>query len=429
MKLVRIYLVLFLVATALSCKKEHSREGSPLPDSWWQFNESEQVFKGPIDSAVVESATGIETLVIYGTSDDGLEGKFSLKIEREKIGEGFYDGSGIRFRYEVGDGYLSKDGASDFRVLITRIEGESISGTFSGVAVDGTGATHEIASGKFQCSFSRKQSPKHSLVVWSKELCGAANQLEVRIDNLSRFITNAFPAQPTCGSDGAAIFELDPGSYPVQVICGGDTAAYTAQVSDDECSFLEVDVYSDYLPLGKSSYWEYADKEDENVRQIFTAGDPVTLNNQDYTQLTGSRGVTYYFRKIGHSYFQYRELSFQDFVEDPPWVELVILKDNLAKGQTWETEPIDATINDAVQKIKMVSRIVDRDYSDVIHGVQYDNLIKVNTELFFSPDNGHGYATSGSAYETVFAKGKGIVSYADMDVAIEWGVKNIFLRP
>ena len=269
---------------------------------------------------------------------------------------------------------------------------------------------------------------ENKLTVWTKELCSANNQIEIRIQHSSAFITAANADQPSCGAAGTASFSLDTGEYAVQAICGSDTLVYDVNVTG-ECSYLEVQLNQDYLPLGKTSYWEYSDVHDQSVSQIFTAESDVVYNGNTYTKFSSSRGTDYYFRKLPHVYYQYRELSFQDFVSNPPMVELVILKDNLPKGGRWETEPLDVSISGVVRKIKMVSRIMDRDYSAIINGVEYQNLIKVNTELFFSPDDGNSYATSGSAYNTVFARGKGIVSYNDMDVAIEWGVKNIFLSP
>jgi hypothetical protein len=295
-----------------------------------------------------------------------------------------------------------------------------------------------LLSGSCKKEYSQEGSPlpqnhpdslaKNTLTVWTKELCSVNSKIEIRIQNSSGFITAANAMQPSCGAAGTASFLLDTGNYIVEAICGNDTLVYQANVNG-ECSNLEVALNQDYLPLGKTSYWEYSNMHDQSVSQVFTAESDVVYNGNTYTKLSSTRGNDYYFRKVPHTYYQYRELSFQDFVSNPPFVELVILKDNLPKGGRWETEPLDVSISGVVRKIKMVSRIIDRDYSDIINGVEYQHLIKVNTELFFSPDDGNSYATSGSAYNTVFARGKGIVSYNDMDVAIEWGVKNIFLSP
>jgi hypothetical protein len=292
-----------------------------------------------------------------------------------------------------------------------------------------------LLSSSCKKEYSKEGSPlpennpvQNKLTVWTKELCSVSNKMEIRIQDFSGYITAASTSQPSCGAAGTASFSLNEGDYSVKAICGNDTLVYQVNVSG-ECSYVEVELNQDYLPLGKTSYWEYSDVHDQSVSQVFTAESDVVFNGNAYTKFSSSRGNDCYFRKVPHTYYQYRELSFQDFVSNPPLVELVILKDNLAKGGRWETEPLDVSISGVVRKIKLVSRIMDRDYSAIINGVEYQNLIRVNTELFFSPDDGNSYATSGSAYNTVFARGKGIVSYNDMDVAIEWGIKNIFLSP
>ena len=268
----------------------------------------------------------------------------------------------------------------------------------------------------------------NTLTVWTKELCSVNSNVEIRVGNSSQLISASSASQPSCSASGTATFTLSPGNYTAEAICGSDTLTYQVNISD-ECTFLEIELNQDYLPLKKTSYWEYSDLRDQSVNQIFTAESDVVFDGNTYTTFSSSRGNDYYFRKLPHVYYQYRKLGFQDFVTDAPMVELVILKDNLPKGGKWETAPLKISISGVVQIIKMVSTIVDRDYSAIINGVEYQHLIKVNTELFFSPDNGNSYAISGSAYNTVFARGKGIVSYNDMDATIEWGVKNIFLSP
>lgn len=412
-----------------SCKKDHSREGTPPPEHAWQFFEFERQFGGPVDSATLETSGAGETLEVFGTSSGESGGKFYLKFQDDNIVPGVYEKEGIAFQYEDGTEFLSTSDTSRLILTITSISDSQITGSFSGIVTDRLGARHEISNGDFHSAIVRKQSSKQTLTVWSKELCGdLSSGIEVWIDNSPQYITKAFSAQPSCGEAGAATFSLEPGNYTVNVVCGIDTIPYNV-VLGSECQYLEVTLNNDYLPLVQNSFWEYADLHDDAVTQTFTANSLVDFNGETYTQMDGSRGDIYYFRKNAHIYYQFRRLSFQEFVADAPFVELVILKDNLAKGQGWESDPIDLEINANVRKVKMISRIIDRDYSDLIHGVRYDNLIRVNTELFFSPDNGQSYATAGSQFNTVFAKGKGIVSYNDMDVTIEWGIKNLFLSP
>jgi len=399
-----------------------------MDENSWEFREVDSFFNGPVDSAFFQSNSTQESLIIYGSSSDN-KGAFLLKITAGDITQGSYTGTGVQFQYsDQNTGVYRNGDFSDLIIIIDQIDDEHLSGKFSGSVMDSLQKPHTISEGKFRCAINQISSGKRSLTVWTKDLCNLNNSIEIVIGNQSRSITNASSGHPSCNDAGAANFSLDPGTYELMAVCGNDTLIYHVSL-DTDCSFLEVNMNDDYLPLGITSFWEYGNLKDVNVTQTFTADGEVDFNGITYTRLTGTRGNFYYFRKLPHLYYQYRELSFQDFVSNPPSVEIIILKDNLLKGQKWETVPLDIEISGVVQKIKLVSTILDRDYSAVINGVQYINLIKVNTELFFSPDNGNGYATSGSAFNTVFAKGKGIVSYNDMDVAIEWGIKNIFLGP
>ena len=80
-------------------------------------------------------------------------------------------------------------------------------------------------------------------------------------------------------------------------------------------------------------------------------------------------------------------------------------------------------------KVKLVSTILRRDYSDNIAGVAYNDLIEVQTEIFFSSDGGATYQSSGSSYVTVFAKDIGIVYYDDIDRGIQWGAYASSVNP
>ena len=108
---------------------------------------------------------------------------------------------------------------------------------------------------------------------------------------------------------------------------------------------------------------------------------------------------------------------------------MVILHDDYQVNQSWETPPIDIILSGIGVKVKLVSTITRRDYSDNIAGVNYDNLIEVQTEIFFSSDGGLSYQSSGSSYITVFSKDIGIVYYYDLDRAIEWGALASYIVP
>jgi hypothetical protein len=136
-----------------------------------------------------------------------------------------------------------------------------------------------------------------------------------------------------------------------------------------------------------------------------------------------------YYRKSAQVYYEYRKLDFQEFVSNAPSIEIEILHDDYTSGQSWESQPVLISFSGIPVLAKLVSTILNRDFTATINGTSYDDLIEVQTEIFFSSNNGNTYQSSGNSYLTVFAKNKGIVYYFDLNESIEWGVNNIFLNP
>ena len=116
-------------------------------------------------------------------------------------------------------------------------------------------------------------------------------------------------------------------------------------------------------------------------------------------------------------------------MQNPPSFEMVILHDDYQVNQQWETPPVDIILSGIGVKVKLVSTVLRRDFSENIAGVNYNDLIEVQTEIFFSSDGGGSYQSSGSSYVTVFAKDIGIVYYYDIDRAIEWGAYSTAVNP
>jgi hypothetical protein len=152
-------------------------------------------------------------------------------------------------------------------------------------------------------------------------------------------------------------------------------------------------------------------------------------DGRQYSRVITSLGDTFFFRKDQHDYYQYVTLDFQHSVDNPPSIEVVILHDNYEAGESWETPGEDIVLSGIGVKVKLVSTISRRDYSDTFNGVDYSDLIEVETEILFSADGGITYQPSGSSYTMVFAKGIGIVYYYDLDRDIEWGLKDYTINP
>lgn len=432
----------FLALTLIiySCRKEYSDEDGKIPgvvDLTWEFKEADQLYNGDMDSAYVQAAGSVKLLTAVGSgSIEG--GEILLQVLGENIEKGTYANQEVFFQYTENGSVVFQSSpvqTSNFSVNINELDSFTISGTFSGTVQDGQGNARTINEGKFTVQRKTSDQPvlTGQLTVWSKAICFDGSPIEIQVADQTGNITEPLSGEPACNTAGTASFTLNTGIYTVIAICSNDTIRYDITI-DESCTFLEVDfqhppLFEDYLPLTEASYWEYNDLADASVTQRITADGEEVHDGRLYTRMVSDLGDTMYFRKEQNIYYEFRQLNFQEFVDDPPSIEMVILHDDYDAGQSWETQGVDVILSGIGVKIKMVSRILRRDYDDTFNGTPYSDLIEVETEILFSSDDGNTYQSSGSSYRRVYAKGKGIVYYYDLDRTVEWGIYNIFLNP
>jgi hypothetical protein len=426
---------LALTFALISCKKDYSLEDGKVPgiiDATWEFKESGHLYNGEMDSAYVQSAAGFSALSMIGSGLQNQTGEIILQIIGDDITTGTYNSPDIFFQYSENGNILFQTipgQTSDFSITITEIDSSSISGTFSGSVLDAQGNSHTITDGKFTVSRTGNNNPFPTdvqLTVWSKGVCFDGASIEIKVASQTGYITDALLSEPECGAQGTATFTLPQGVHTLLAICGTDTLQYDINLVNS-CVKLEVDfthppTTEDFLPLTIGSTWDYKDLEPgASTSHRRTAVADTIIDGRMYTMVTSNLPDTSYYRKEEHVYYEYVTLDFNDFVENPPSFEMEILHDDYQVGQSWETPPIDIVLSGIGVKVKLVSTILRRDYSDNIAGVDYNDLIEVQTEIFFSSDGGATYQTSGSSYITVFSKTVGIVYYYDADRGTEWG--------
>jgi hypothetical protein len=426
-----------------SCKKEFSDEDGKVPgfiESTWEFKEAGTQFHGDMDSAYFHTAAGFNALSLIGTLPDGGNGEIILQVISENIVPGTYTSPGIFFQY-IENGsilYQTVPGqTSNFSITITEIDSVSVSGTFSGTVQDPQGNPHTIEDGKFSVAmtegYQQGPPPNGQLTVWAKEICFDGSSIEVKVKDQTGFISDALLTEPACGEQNTATFTLPQGLYTVTAICGPDTLKYDVNLNSD-CVKLFIDfvhppLFEDYLPLTHNSYWDYNDLSNSSTTQRATALGDTVIDGRLYTMVINTLPDTSYYRKEANVYYEYRTFDFNQYVINPPSFEMEILHDDYQVNQTWETPPIDLVLSGIGVKVKLVSTLTRRDYSDTFNGTQYDNLIEVQSEIYFSSDDGVTYQSSGSIYSTVYAKGKGIVYYYDLGRTIEWGITGLSITP
>lgn len=433
----------------ISCRKEKSVE-MQLPsdaDTQWEFQEGGAIFKGAMDTAEVVELSGMYTVMLSGVSDDG-DGILMMQIAAERINPGEYTSPLLLFRYIKTDGTVLFENtplqSNPFSIVINQLDSTTISGTFSGTVVDTSGNTTTITEGKFTALIDgaslKPQEPGGTgqLSVWSKTLCGNGGPIEVRIGDELKQITTVSASEPVCGSDAAATFTLSPGVYTVVAKCGDDSASVQIQILANNCTLLEVsfnapeELEGDYLPLKDS--WVYRDVNSADPRdttEIFTKGE-TEINGKTYTNFVNKDTKdTSYYRKAGGVYYEAIS-SAMDFDIDPPYAELVMLREDAAEGDSWVSNEYTVSFSAGVggsYPAKLKRTVTQRDFAAEINGRNYYNLIEVLTELLIKLPGRTEFEPSGSAYRTVFAKGIGIVYFEDLKESKAWGIQYYHVVP
>lgn len=231
-----------------SCKKEKSVEGGSGSgiSSQWEFKDSTLVFNGKMDTAYMQTAGSISSIVLEGTSTDGTS-DFYLEIFGINITKGTYKSPNVQFTYVVKGKVLYKSvpaNTDKFSVTITSIDANGISGTFSGDVEDILGNTKKITAGVFTGKFKSTTSPPPAgtgqLILWSKQGCGGAGNIAVKVQGQTGTISSFHTTAPACGAGGTATFVLPAGNYAWEAYCNKDTVRGNVVIIAGSCSKSEV---------------------------------------------------------------------------------------------------------------------------------------------------------------------------------------------
>ena len=249
MKLLRQVLWLTGVSILLfSCKKEKSLEGATNSGAkQWEFKDSTLSFSGRMDTAYLQTAGSISSIVLEGSSTNSTTaGDFYLEIFGTNVTTGTYKNPHVQFTYVVNSAVLYQSIPSNtdkFSVTITKIDANGITGTFSGEVEDALGNTKSITNGTFTGTFKATGPPPTGpgqLTLWSKQGCGGSGPIAVKVQSQTGSITAFHTTAPACGAAGAASFSLPAGSYSWEAYCNTDTARGTVVVTASGCATVEV---------------------------------------------------------------------------------------------------------------------------------------------------------------------------------------------
>ncbi len=159
MKQLRILTLLTAVALLMfSCQKELSVENGNggNQDAQWEFSES-STYKGPIDTAYLEPSGTFQSLAFEGHSGEG-NGQIFLQIYGTNITATTYKNPNVFFEYVEGGTTVYSNVPTNpdaFTVVITSINENQVTGTFSGEVLNAAGEAKVINNGRFSAFLNR----------------------------------------------------------------------------------------------------------------------------------------------------------------------------------------------------------------------------------------------------------------------------------
>jgi hypothetical protein len=136
----------------------------------------------------------------------------------------------------------------------------------------------------------------------------------------------------------------------------------------------------DFQPITTGSEWNYtvtSGTTSSSYKLTATNKDSV-VNGRTYRVMTNSAGPNEYYNKTGSDYYRFAKLA--EFNNQS--VELLYLKDNLSKGQTWvETIPINVVLPPPVGTVPVTAKftftVAEKGIDYTVAGKIYKDVIKI----------------------------------------------------
>ncbi len=140
----------------------------------------------------------------------------------------------------------------------------------------------------------------------------------------------------------------------------------------------------DYQPLTVGSEWNYTvTGSNAGSYKVTILNRDTTINGKVYSVASNSAAVNEYYAKFNGEYLRYNK-----FAElNNQTIELLYLKDKLAKGQTWtEVKTVNITLGGSSVPVTatLVFTVADKGIDYVVNGTTFKNVIKVTVAPSFS---------------------------------------------
>lgn len=458
MKNPKILLFLILVCSVLffSCQKEYSVDGGLLSSGTWQFNDASKLYTGDIDSAYIETTGSTKSLTLIGKSTNGQQDFLLHLYATDTFTVGTYKASLFQsdFQYfsQAKNIYQADQFIGEFIVTVTAIGNNNITGIFSGISEDSTGALIPITLGKFtsRINLSGNGAGGGTGGGTSVGTLGATAGTCAPVTNNGTYTqgillnsTNTVTVQVNVTTPGTYIIStntvngvsfsksgtftstgissiilvgsgtpLMPGLQTFTVSFGGNTCSFPITFAAGTVPPVGV---GDYFPTTTGSFWAYGNVARNDSFLVTATGRSKVIGGVTYTVFStdtipasGSPFESYY-KKSGSFYFENLETA--DFGFDPgtvsvPNIEYLFLNDTANVGDTSRSVSFTGRAQGVTYTDYLKTTILAKGAA-VSGGISYPDVIKVKYEYYeSSPTSAPAiYLTE----ERWFAKGIGLI--------------------
>jgi len=246
----------------------------------------------------------------------------------------------------------------------------------------------------------------------------------------------SFSTSGTFSSAGLQTISLVASGTPLNA----GTDVFTVNAGSSTCSFsitvlsAIVATNNDLFPLSMSSFWNYDDLyyKGSTVKNIVI--DTATREGNLYTvmeeQISPGGPLLHFYRKNGSEYLEY--MAIDDYTGSfrygkRIYDDILFLKENLSKGDTWETKEFTDTA-DFGQVIVLQYRFAcsAADVSAVVGTNAFSHVYKIEMVPWLRTTSGP-YGQANEKYTWYYAKGVGLIYYKKLRVGFiygEWQIKN-----
>ena len=241
----------------------------------------------------------------------------------------------------------------------------------------------------------------------------------------------------TFSSTGVQTISLVASGTPLDA----GTDVFTLNAGTSTCKF-SINVLSaivatnnDLFPLTMNSFWIYADLYFKGSTIKRTVIDTATRAGNLYTIMEersslGGTPIEHLYRKNAVDYYEY--MAIDDYTSSFHYAkriyeDILFLKENLSKGDTWETKEFSDTA-DFGQVIVLQYRFacIASDVSVVVGSNAFSHVYEIEMRPWLRTPTGP-YGQANEKYTWYYAKGVGLIYYKKLSVGFtygEWQINN-----